>query len=163
MSAADKPDDERTELLEELNAKPYWTYDDIAVYWNMSPKSVRTYRFTRAGFLPDPDETINRAPVWKPDTIRDHPRPGTQQQELDAARAKQLEELNGKDVWTMQDVAVYWGISVESVRTYRMRPGVLPEATMRGRTPTWPAEVIRNHRRPGRGAGGGPKRKDGSQ
>ncbi|MFI8459039.1 hypothetical protein [Kitasatospora sp. NPDC085464] len=163
MSAADKPDDERAELLEQLNTKPYWTYDDIAVYWDMKPKSVRTYRFTRAGFLPDPDDTINRAPVWEPDTIRNHPRPGAQEQAPDTERERQLEELNRKDTWTMQDVATYWGISVESVRKYRIRPGVLPEATMVSRTPTWPADVIRNYQRPGRGAGGGRKRKDVSQ
>lgn len=64
------------------------------------------------------------------------------------------------DLWTVRDVANYLGIAATTVYAYR-RDGRLPEATMVGRTPTWPARQIIewDKNRPGRGAGGGRPKK----
>jgi len=74
----------------------------------------------------------------------------------------------GADLWTMDDIAAYWGVKPGTVRDYRYktehpRPGrgpllppPLPDKV--GINPVWrPIDVI-NFRRRGRGTGGGPKR-----
>lgn len=58
------------------------------------------------------------------------------------------------DFWTIEDVAVHWGVKPETVRSYRSRKkGELPEADrMVGRTPVWRPATIVAFQRPGRGA-----------
>lgn len=58
------------------------------------------------------------------------------------------------DFWTIEDVALHWGVKPETVRSYRSRKkGELPEADrMVGRTPVWHPATIVAFQRPGRGA-----------
>jgi len=58
------------------------------------------------------------------------------------------------DYWTLRDIADHWGVSYNTVRTYRARGrGELPEPdAVFGRSPAWrPATIIR-FQRPGQGA-----------
>lgn len=66
MAAEDRP-------LADPNAV-YWTIADVAAYWGVKPATIHTYR-TR-GWLPEPDDRIGNAPVWKPKTIIEFKRPG---------------------------------------------------------------------------------------
>lgn len=54
----------------------YWTINDVAEYWGVTPQTIRTYRSRRRGELPEPDAVFGRSPVWKPKTIIDFERPG---------------------------------------------------------------------------------------
>lgn len=54
----------------------YWDMRDIAAYWGVTYETVRTYRARGRGELPPHDHTFGRSPVWRPDTIIKHPRPG---------------------------------------------------------------------------------------
>jgi hypothetical protein len=54
----------------------YWTINDVAEHWGVTPQTVRTYRSRRRGELPEPDAVFGRSPVWKPKTIIDFQRPG---------------------------------------------------------------------------------------
>lgn len=64
--------------------------------------------------------------------------------------------------WTAAQVAEHLGVAVTTVYAYR-RDGILPPATMVGRTPTWtPEQIIEwSKTRPGQGVGGGrPSRRE---
>lgn len=58
------------------------------------------------------------------------------------------------DYWTTADVAEYWGVTVQTIRTYRSRKrGELPEPDrIFGRSPAWKPATIINFQRPGQGA-----------
>lgn len=58
------------------------------------------------------------------------------------------------DYWTIADVADHWGISPQTVRTYRSRGrGELPEPDrVFGRSPVWKPKTILEFERPGQGA-----------
>lgn len=56
-------------------AKTWWTIADVAAHYGVKPQTIRVYR-TVPGKLPDPDETINRSPLWKPATIQGWKIPG---------------------------------------------------------------------------------------
>jgi hypothetical protein len=58
------------------------------------------------------------------------------------------------DYWTITDVAEHWGISPQTVRTYRSRKrGELPEPDqVFGRSPVWKPATIIGFERPGQGA-----------
>lgn len=57
------------------------------------------------------------------------------------------------DYWTVADVAAYWGVSPQTIRTYRSRRrGELPkEDRMFGRSPVWRPATIIDFERPGQG------------
>jgi hypothetical protein len=58
------------------------------------------------------------------------------------------------DYWTITDVADHWGVSPQTVRTYRSRKrGELPEPDqVFGRSPVWKPATILKFQRPGQGA-----------
>jgi hypothetical protein len=58
------------------------------------------------------------------------------------------------DYWTITDVAEHWGVSPQTVRTYRSRKrGELPEPDqVFGRSPVWKPATIIGFERPGQGA-----------
>ncbi|MGW4042969.1 helix-turn-helix transcriptional regulator [Streptomyces sp. NPDC004721] len=58
------------------------------------------------------------------------------------------------DYWTVQDIAEYWNVAPQTVRTYRSRKrGELPEPdNVFGRSPVWKPATIINFQRPGQGA-----------
>lgn len=58
------------------------------------------------------------------------------------------------DYWTIDDVAAYWDVKPQTVRSYRSRGrGELPkEDRMMNRTPVWRPATIVEFQRPGRGA-----------
>ena len=58
------------------------------------------------------------------------------------------------DYWTTADVAEYWDVTVQTIRTYRSRKrGELPEPDrIFGRSPAWKPATIINFQRPGQGA-----------
>jgi predicted DNA-binding transcriptional regulator AlpA len=58
------------------------------------------------------------------------------------------------DYWTISDVAEHWGVSEQTIRTYRSRGrGELPpEDRLFGRSPAWRPATILNFQRPGKGA-----------
>lgn len=58
------------------------------------------------------------------------------------------------DYWTLRDIADHWGVSYNTVRTYRARGrGELPEPdAVFGRSPAWRPATIINFQRPGQGA-----------
>jgi hypothetical protein len=58
------------------------------------------------------------------------------------------------DYWTVNDIAEYWGVTTQTVRTYRSRKrGELPEPDrIFGRSPVWKPATIINFVRPGQGA-----------
>lgn len=64
-----------------------------------------------------------------------------------------MADLNA-DYWTISDVASYWGVTVQTIRTYRTRGrGELPaEDRMFGRSPAWRPQTIVDFVRPGQGA-----------
>lgn len=64
-----------------------------------------------------------------------------------------MADLNA-DYWTVEDIADHWGVTVQTVRSYRSRKrGELPEADkMFGRSPVWRPSTILAFQRPGRGA-----------
>lgn len=64
-----------------------------------------------------------------------------------------MADLNA-DYWTIGDVASYWGVTVQTIRTYRTRGrGELPaEDRMFGRSPAWRPQTIVDFVRPGQGA-----------
>jgi len=58
------------------------------------------------------------------------------------------------DYWTVADVADHWGVTPQTIRTYRSRKrGELPEPDrMFGRSPVWKPSTIIEFQRPGQGA-----------
>lgn len=58
------------------------------------------------------------------------------------------------DYWTISDVAEYWGVTPQTIRTYRSRGrGELPpEDRTFGRSPAWRPQTITRFVRPGQGA-----------
>lgn len=54
----------------------YWTINDVADYWGVTPQTIRTYRSRGRGELPKEDRMFNRSPVWRPQTIVRFARPG---------------------------------------------------------------------------------------
>lgn len=54
----------------------YWTMDDVAAHWGVTPQTIRTYRSRKRGELPEPDRMFGRSPVWRPATITSFQRPG---------------------------------------------------------------------------------------
>lgn len=58
------------------------------------------------------------------------------------------------DYWTIADVADHWGVTEQTVRTYRSRKrGELPEPDrVFGRSPAWKPATILDFKRPGQGA-----------
>lgn len=58
------------------------------------------------------------------------------------------------DYWTIDNVAAYWHVAPQTIRTYRSRRrGELPEPDrMFGRSPVWRPSTIIEFQRPGRGA-----------
>ncbi|WP_435601282.1 helix-turn-helix transcriptional regulator [Streptomyces sp. C10-9-1] len=58
------------------------------------------------------------------------------------------------DYWTIADIADHWGVSEQTIRTYRSRRrGELPEPdAVFGRSPVWKPETIIRFQRPGQGA-----------
>ncbi|WP_179889935.1 MULTISPECIES: helix-turn-helix transcriptional regulator [unclassified Streptomyces] len=64
-----------------------------------------------------------------------------------------MADLNA-DYWTVEDIANHWGVTVQTVRSYRSRKrGELPEPDkMFGRSPVWRPSTIIEFQRPGRGA-----------
>jgi hypothetical protein len=72
------------------------------------------------------------------------------------------------DWWTMADIARYWGVTERTIESFRyaskrMAPSQrlrLPkEDRMFGRSPRWRPATIIMFQRPGRGTGGGPRKK----
>jgi hypothetical protein len=57
------------------------------------------------------------------------------------------------DYWTIKDVAEYWGVTEQTIRTYRSRKrGELPEPdAVFGRSPAWRPATIMGFERPGQG------------
>jgi hypothetical protein len=57
------------------------------------------------------------------------------------------------DYWTIDDVAEFWEVKPETVRTYRARKRAYmpPPDRMIGRTPVWKPRTIIDYQRPGRG------------
>jgi hypothetical protein len=57
------------------------------------------------------------------------------------------------DYWTIDDIAEYWGVAPQTIRTYRSRKrGELPEPdTKFGRSPVWKPATIIGFKRPGQG------------
>ncbi|MER6601855.1 helix-turn-helix transcriptional regulator [Streptomyces parvus] len=64
-----------------------------------------------------------------------------------------MADLNA-DYWTVEDIADHWGVTIQTVRSYRSRKrGELPEPDkMFGRSPVWRPSTITEFQRPGRGA-----------
>ncbi|WP_433225544.1 hypothetical protein [Actinomadura formosensis] len=58
--------------------KDWWTMDDIAAYWKVKPKTIRTYRTRDRGELPAEDGKFGATPVWKPKTVIGFKRPSAQ-------------------------------------------------------------------------------------
>jgi hypothetical protein len=58
------------------------------------------------------------------------------------------------DYWTVSDIAEYWDVSPQTIRSYRSRGrGELPqEDKVFGRSPVWRPATIINFQRPGQGA-----------
>jgi hypothetical protein len=58
------------------------------------------------------------------------------------------------DYWTVADIADHWGVTAQTIRTYRSRKrGELPEPDkVFGRSPVWKPSTILNFERPGQGA-----------
>jgi hypothetical protein len=58
------------------------------------------------------------------------------------------------DYWTVADIAEHWGVTAQTIRTYRSRKrGELPEPdNVFGRSPVWKPATILNFERPGQGA-----------
>lgn len=58
------------------------------------------------------------------------------------------------DYWTVADIADHWGVTLQTVRTYRSRKrGELPEPdNVFGRSPVWKPATIINFQRAGQGA-----------
>jgi hypothetical protein len=58
------------------------------------------------------------------------------------------------DYWTVADIADHWGVTPQTVRTYRSRKrGELPEPDkVFGRSPVWKPSTIIGFVRPGQGA-----------
>jgi hypothetical protein len=58
------------------------------------------------------------------------------------------------EYWTIPDIADHWGVSPQTIRSYRSRGrGELPpEDRMFGRTPAWKPKTILGFQRPGKGA-----------
>jgi hypothetical protein len=58
------------------------------------------------------------------------------------------------DYWTVADIADHWGVTAQTIRTYRSRGrGELPEPDkVFGRSPVWKPATILNFERPGQGA-----------
>lgn len=58
------------------------------------------------------------------------------------------------DFWDLADVAEHWGVSPQTIRTYRSRGrGELPDPDkVFGRSPVWRPSTIINFQRPGQGA-----------
>lgn len=58
------------------------------------------------------------------------------------------------DYWSIADVAVYFGVTEPTIRTYRSRNrGELPpQDNLWGQSPVWKPQTIINFRRPGQGA-----------
>lgn len=58
------------------------------------------------------------------------------------------------DYWTIADVAAYWGVTEQTIRSYRSRGrGELPPADkMFQRSPAWRPGTIISFQRPGQGA-----------
>jgi hypothetical protein len=58
------------------------------------------------------------------------------------------------DYWTVADIADHWGVTAQTVRTYRSRKrGELPEPdNIFGRSPVWRPATIIDFQRPGQGA-----------
>lgn len=58
------------------------------------------------------------------------------------------------DYWTVSDVADYWGVTPQTIRSYRSRKrGELPDADrIFGRSPAWKPATIIEFARPGQGA-----------
>lgn len=57
------------------------------------------------------------------------------------------------DYWTIDNVAAYWKVAPQTIRTYRSRKrGELPEPDrMFGRSPVWRPKTIMEFKRPGQG------------
>ncbi|MGW1669038.1 hypothetical protein [Streptomyces sp. NPDC002324] len=57
------------------------------------------------------------------------------------------------DYWSIGDVADYWGVTSQTIRTYRSRRrGELPEPdAVFGRSPVWKPKTIIDFERPGQG------------
>lgn len=59
---------------------PWWTMDDIAVYWGIRKRTVEYYRDQSRNhghdYMPVQDSYVGRTPVWFPRTITGWPRPG---------------------------------------------------------------------------------------
>lgn len=58
------------------------------------------------------------------------------------------------DYWAISDVAEYWGVAPQTIRTYRARGrGELPPEDRKfGRSPAWRPQTIIRFVRPGQGA-----------
>lgn len=52
----------------------YWTAQDCADHWGISPITWRSY--VSRGQAPAPSTRISRTPLWDPATVRAWPRPG---------------------------------------------------------------------------------------
>lgn len=57
------------------------------------------------------------------------------------------------DYWTLADIAAYWEVAYDSVRSYRSRAGKLPpqDGTF-GRSPVWRPATVIGWQRPRQGA-----------
>lgn len=57
------------------------------------------------------------------------------------------------DYWSISDVAEHWGVSPQTIRTYRSRRrGEMPEPdAVFGRSPVWKPKTIIDFERPGQG------------
>jgi hypothetical protein len=155
-------------------AAEYWTIDDVAAHWGISPGTVRDYWSAGREQLPAPDRMFDRRPTWHPATIMNFQRPGqgnrSDLKNSAPAAAAPPETADpapphladpDADYWTTDDIAAHWGVSKTTVHAYRARgKGELPpqDSTL-GRKPLWRPATILNFRRPGRGAGGGRPKK----
>ncbi|MFD5862641.1 helix-turn-helix transcriptional regulator [Streptomyces chartreusis] len=61
--------------MADVNAD-YWTIDDVAEHWGVTPQTIRTYRSRKRDELPPHDRMFGRSPAWRPQTIVGFVRPG---------------------------------------------------------------------------------------
>jgi len=55
-------------------SRPFWGVAEVAAYYGVTRDTIYAYR-TR-GLLPPEDDRISGSPVWRPETIIGHKRPG---------------------------------------------------------------------------------------
>lgn len=77
--------------------------DDIAAYWKVKPKTIRTYRTRDRGELPDEDDKFGATPVWRPKTVMAFKRPSTQTGRGRPARSEEADSEAADDTSARPD------------------------------------------------------------